>query len=160
LHESDYVQPTMTADRGPLHLEGRYNYEDRESLSGFAGWNLETSSKLTLSLTPMLGGVVGNTDGVIPAVELTLGYGRAELYWENEYVIDLNESSDSYFYNWSELSLSATEWLSAGLVTQRSRVIHTSRDLQRGPFVGVNAGPVEGAAYFFNPWSDDNYFVL
>jgi len=158
-HESDYVQPTLTADRGALHLEGRYNYEDRESVSGFAGWNFETGSKLSLALTPMLGGVVGNTDGVIPACELTLGYGLAELYAENEYVIDLNESSDSFFYNWSELSFSATRWLSGGLVTQRSRIIHTSRDLQRGPFVGVTAGPIEATGYFFNPGSDDHYFV-
>ena len=28
-----YLQPTMIADRGRLHLESRYNYEDRESLS-------------------------------------------------------------------------------------------------------------------------------
>ena len=29
--EADYVQPTLTADRGALHLEGRYNYEARNT---------------------------------------------------------------------------------------------------------------------------------
>ena len=31
--ESDYIQPTFKADRDWLHLETRYAYEDRKSLS-------------------------------------------------------------------------------------------------------------------------------
>jgi hypothetical protein len=42
-----YMQPTVIADRGRLHLESRYNYEDRESLSVFAGVNLEVPSSST-----------------------------------------------------------------------------------------------------------------
>ena len=30
-NEANYLQPTLTADRGALHLEARYNYEDRET---------------------------------------------------------------------------------------------------------------------------------
>src|SRR5262245_44543305 len=37
--DDNYVQPTIVAERGPLHLETRYNYEDRHAVSGFAGWN-------------------------------------------------------------------------------------------------------------------------
>ena len=37
--DDDYVQPTVTADRGRLHFESRYNYEGRDSVSFFAGWN-------------------------------------------------------------------------------------------------------------------------
>ena len=31
--DDDYVQPTVTADRGRLHFESRYNYEGRDSVS-------------------------------------------------------------------------------------------------------------------------------
>src|SRR5262245_53927534 len=55
--DDDYVQPTLTADRGPLHLEGRYNYEDLRSVSAFAGWNLSWGDSVSLELTPMFGGV-------------------------------------------------------------------------------------------------------
>ena len=157
--ETDYLQPIASADRGALHLEGRYNYEDLESVSGFAGWNYETGSKFTLALTPMFGGVVGRTDGVIPALEFTLGHGRLELYSESEYVLGLREWSDTFFYNWSELSLSAVGPLSVGLVTQRTKLIDNSRDLQRGPFIRLEMGRIEGSAYFFNPGSDDRYFI-
>jgi hypothetical protein len=36
-NEANYLQPTLTADRGALPLEGRYNYEDRETGSAFVG---------------------------------------------------------------------------------------------------------------------------
>jgi hypothetical protein len=42
--EPDYLQPTLAADRGSWHLEGRYNYEDRESASAFVGWSYETET--------------------------------------------------------------------------------------------------------------------
>ena len=38
--DRDFVQPTVTADRGALHLEARYNYEDRETGSAWVGYNL------------------------------------------------------------------------------------------------------------------------
>jgi len=159
--EPDYLQPTLSADRGALHLEGRYNYEDRESASAFVGWNYETDTetKLRLALTPMFGAVVGKTHGAIPALELTLGVSRLELYSESEYVLDARDSNDSFFYHWSELAFSATDFVSAGLVIQRSRLIHNSREIQSGPMVRLTRGPWEGAAYFFNPGSEEHYFV-
>jgi len=157
--DDDYVQPTLTADRGALHLESRYNYEGRESLSAFIGWNLEYGKTVTVALTPMFGGVVGGTDGIVPGVELTLDFRRVELYAEGEYVIDLNESSDSFLYSWSELSVSLTDWLRGGVVTQRTRVRREPREIERGILAGVTLGPIEGTVYFFNPGSDDHYIV-
>jgi hypothetical protein len=158
--DDDYVQPTVAADRGALHLESRYNYEDRQSVSGFAGWNFEVGSTLNLELTPMLGGVVGETDGVIPALELTLSFRRFEFYSEGEYVFELNRSRDRFLYSWSEFSLWPTDWLRAGVVTQRTLLFHGPRDVQRGLLAGATVGRVEGVVYFFNPGSDDYYFVV
>ena len=158
--EEDFVQPTFKADRGILHLETRYNYEDRESASFFAGANFEFGDKVKLALTPMIGGLVGETDGIIPALEADLTIGPFEAYGEAEYVFDLGDSESSYFYMWSELSVWPTEWLRAGVVTQRTRVYRTDRDIQRGLLVGVSFKWVEGAVYFFNPGSDDHFTVV
>jgi hypothetical protein len=157
--EDDYVQPTFTADRGALHLETRYNYEGRRSMSGFVGWNLQAGTNVTLEATPMAGAVFGETDGLIPALALTLGFRSLEFYAENEYVFDLNSSEDSFFYNWSEFSVWATDWLRAGIVTQRTRVFQQPREIQRGFLIGAMAGRVEGTVYVFNPGSDDHYVV-
>ena len=57
--DDDYIQPTVAAAHGALHLEGRYNYEDRRSVSGFVGWNLQFGNTVTFALTPMFGAVAG-----------------------------------------------------------------------------------------------------
>jgi hypothetical protein len=158
--ESDYIQPTVRADRDWLHLETRYAYEDRKSLSFFAGVNFEFGKDVKLALTPMIGGLVGDVDGVIPAAELDFTVWRFEAYGEAEYVFDLNDSDSKFFYMWSELSVRPTEWLRAGLVTQRTRVYRTERDIQRGPLVGVSFSKIDATFYWFNPGADDHLAVL
>ncbi len=58
--DRDYVQPTLTADRGWLHLEARYNYEALDTSSLWIGYNYNVGDKVELELTPMLGGVFGD----------------------------------------------------------------------------------------------------
>src|SRR5262245_27308047 len=66
--ESDYIQPTFKADRNWLHLETRYAYEDRKSLSFFAGVNFEFGNDVKIAVTTMIGGLVDSVDGIIPGV--------------------------------------------------------------------------------------------
>ena len=51
--EDNYVQPTVTADHGRLHLESRYNYEEHHTLSALVGWNFEFGETVKLDLTPI-----------------------------------------------------------------------------------------------------------
>ena len=146
-----YAQPTVMADHGALHLEARYNYEALKSGSAWIGWNLETGKELTLNATLMAGGVVGDLRGVAPGYELTLAWKAFELYSEGEYVIDTSDSSGNFFYNWAQLGWSPLEWLSVGLVTQRTRVYHTGLDVQRGVFVGFTYKSLSLNVYVFNP---------
>lgn len=157
--EEDFVQPTFKADRGLFHLETRYNYEDRDSTSFFVGANFELGDEAKLALTPMIGGLVGQTDGIVPGLEADFAWGPFEAYGEAEWVFDIGDSESSFFYMWSELSLWPTDWLRAGVVTQRTRVYRTERDIQRGLLVGVSFRRVEGAVYVFNPGSDDHFVV-
>ena len=158
--ENDYVQPTLKVERSWLHLETRYAYEDRHSLSIFAGANFEFGEDITLAITPMAGVLVGDVTGVIPAIELDFTAWRFEAYGEAEYVFDLDDSSSTFFYMWSELSLWPVKWARAGLVTQRTRVYRADRDIQRGPMLGVRFSRVEGTLYLFNPGADDHLTVV
>jgi hypothetical protein len=157
--DEDYIQPTVAADHGALHLEGRYNYEDRRSVSGFVGWNMQFGTIVTLELTPMFGTVAGDTNGIIPGVELDLAWRRLEFSLEGEYVIDVDSRRDRFLYSWSEGSVWITDSLRAGVVTQRTRVYKTPRDIQRGVLVGANVSKVELAMYLFNPGSNDHFLV-
>ena len=156
----EYVQPTITAVRGWLHLEARYNYEDLETASLWAGYNFGGGEKLAWELTPMLGGVFGNTTGIAPGYKGSLSWWKLELYSEGEYVIDTGHSSDSFFYNWSELALVPVDWFRIGLVTQRTRAYETDRDIQRGMLVGISFEPVSFTTYVFNPDGTEPTFVF
>ena len=70
-----FVLPVFRADKNKLHLEARYNYEDRETFSGWIGYNFSGGDDVfSYTFTPMLGGVVGLSNGVAPGLEFTLTY--------------------------------------------------------------------------------------
>ena len=147
----DYLQPTVTADRGALHLEARYNYEASRTGSFWVGWNLSAGEKLKLEFTPMVGGVFGDTRGFAPGYTGTLAWWNLQFYSQGEWVIDLDDSSASFFYTWSELSLAPAGWLRLGLAVQRTKLYQTERDIQRGFLVGFTFGKVGLTGYVFNP---------
>jgi DNA-binding NtrC family response regulator len=47
-----------------------------------------------------------------------------------------SHSSDSFFYNWSELTIAPWDWVRFGMVTQRTRLYDSDREIQRGFLVG------------------------
>lgn len=147
----DYAQPTVTADRGWLHLEVRYNYEALKTGSAWLGYNFAGGEELAWEITPMVGGVFGDLNGIAPGYKGSLGWWKLELYSEGEYVFDTGNSSDSFFYNWSELTLAPWERLRFGLVTQRTHVYQTDREIQRGLLVGFSFRKVDLTTYVFNP---------
>ena len=158
--DREYVQPTLTIDRDWLHLEARYNYEAIDTASTWVGYNFSGGDKLAWELAPMLGAVFGETTGIAPGYKGSLSWWKLELYSEGEYVFDLNDSSDSYFYNWSELTFSPVDWLRFGIVTQRTRLYESDRDIQRGLLVGVSWKALDIAAYVLNPDEDKPTFVF
>jgi hypothetical protein len=158
--DANFVQPTLYADRGRLHLEARYNYEAQKTGSLWVGANFELGERVTLSLTPMFGVVFGETDGVAPGLELTLAVWKLELYSEGEWVIDTGNQADSFYYNWSELSVQLTDWARAGLVAQRTRVYQSDRDIQRGILAGVQWKQVSLTGHVFEPFSDQPTYVI
>jgi hypothetical protein len=161
VHESrDYLQPTITADRGWLHLEARYNYEAFDTASVWVGYNFAGGEKLAWEITPMLGGVFGDTTGIAPGYKGSLSWWKLELYSEGEYLFNTRHSSESFFYNWSELSLAPLDWFHFGLVSQLTRLYQTDREIQRGFLVGVSWKKVHLTTYVFNPDESHPVFVI
>jgi hypothetical protein len=146
----EYVQPTFSADRGWLHLETRFNYENLETGSVWAGYNFSGGKKVEWEFTPMLGGVFGDTTGVAPGYRFSLTYWKLEFSSEGEWVFDLRNSDGSFFYNWSELSVSPVDWFRFGLVGQRTRAYRSEVEIQRGLLVGFAYKKIDFTTYVFN----------
>jgi len=154
------VLAVATADRGQLHLEARVNYEAIDSGSLFVGWKFSGGEKITYEVTPILGAVFGQMEGIAPGFEAAIGYGIVDFYMEAEYVRDLEVREDSFTYSWSELGFSPLEWLRFGLVGQRTTVYQSDRDIQRGFFAQVIYRKATLGVYVFNPDDSDNRFAV
>ena len=100
-----------------------------------------------------------NTMGIAPGYNGSLSWRRLELYTEGEYVVDTEESDESFFYTWSELTIAPADWWRAGLVVERTKVYETAFDIQRGLLAGVTVGRVDLTAYVLNP-DEDTTVVL
>jgi hypothetical protein len=150
--EQGYADPIVTADHRWLHLEGRYNYEDLKTGSLWFGYNVNlTPKKVDITLTPMVGGVFGRTNGIAPGLEASFTYQKFNFWIGNEYVFDLSDPSSSYFYTWPQVTYSPVDWLHVGVVAQRTQAIQT--DTQAGFLLGISHQKMEFTSYILDPGS-------
>ena len=143
-HAEFFLSPIATADRGWLHLEARYNYENLYTGSLWVGYNVSLGKTLSLSVTPMIGGVLGRTNGIAPGCEASLTYKKVEASVSNEYVFDTASKAGNFYYAWPQLT----------------KVYHTSINIQRGFLVGFSHKQLEFTTYVFNPQLDKLTVVL
>jgi hypothetical protein len=159
-HGNDYTSWIGAADRGPLHLEARVNYESVGARSAFVGWTFSGGEEIAWEVTPIVGGAWGSLRAFVPGVEASVSSGRFDFYIEGEYVRDHGDLDSSYLYAWSELGFKPVEWLRAGLVAQRTRAYGGERDIQRGPFAQLTWRNFTLGGFWFNPGASDQVFVL
>jgi hypothetical protein len=155
-----FVLPVFLADKNKLHFEARYNYEDRETFSGWVGYNFVGGNNFEYTITPMIGGVVGLSDGVAPGIEITLSYKGFELYSEAENYFDFESSENDFFYIWTDLTYSPNDWLWFGISGQRTRLYESDLDIQRGLLIGAGLKQWELTTYVYNVVSDDPFVMI
>ena len=158
--DNDILIGVFRQDLGTLHLEARYNYEGRNTASVFGGWTFSAGESFTIALTPMAGVAFGRTAGIVPALEMSLGYGMFDFYGEGEYLIDVNDKSGNFFYSWLELGITPNDLFRGGLAAQRTRVFESPLDVDRGLFAQINPVPVSVSVYAFNLFTDSWFMVM
>lgn len=155
---------TGCADHKSLHLEARYNYEDQNTLSTFAGWSFEGGKKIQFNIKPMMGILAGNTNGFAPAMEIQIAYKIFDFYAESEYVINMNgknekENDNNYFYAWRELAITPIKCLRTGITGQRMHLLNRKTSVQRGVFAEFSFWKLTTALYYFRDASKQNLFI-
>ena len=158
--DDDFLQPTVTADRGKLHLEARYNYEDSNTGSLWVGYNLTVDGEVTLVFTPMVAAVVGDTDGAAPGYNLVVDWWKLAFFSQSEYVIDTSDSANNFLYTWTELSVWPWDWLGAGVVVQRTRVADLGFEAEPGVLLGLAWKNASVTAYVFGLDESDQTVVV
>ncbi|MBP6979092.1 MAG: hypothetical protein PHD61_10575 [Bacteroidales bacterium] len=160
MKENFIFLPIYSADKSHLHLEARYNYEDLNTFSAWMGYNFSGGKNTEYKITPMVGGIIGRTNGIAPGLEILIGLDRFEFSSESEYVFDLQEKENDFFYNWTDLTYSPLDWLWLGLSTQLTLLYQDNFEYQPGFLVGGGFKRYEMSGYLFSPGFDELYFVL
>jgi hypothetical protein len=160
LPDETYLNPVVTADKNYLHLEARYNYEDLDTGSVFAGINFQTGDSIELNVTPMIGGVFGNSNGVSPGFLLEVNFDKFTLSSEGEYFFSSDDKEFNFFYSWSEFVYSPSDWIWFGIAGQRTRAYETDLEVQRGLVLGLAKGNFSVAGYVMNIGWDDVFGVI
>jgi hypothetical protein len=161
LRDDFLVVPQYRGDRRWMHIEGRANYEARNTLSGWFGYNIDGGRKFRFKFTPMAGIAFGDIKGLAPGLEISLDYVGLKFYSQSEYLFDLNSPNGDYFYTWSELTYSPLKWFWFGVNAQRTPLFPTSLDIQPAFLVGFGAPWWGFSGYVYNLGLDDTpYFLL
>jgi len=147
------------ADHKSLHLETRYNYEDRKTASVFAGYMFEAGNKLKLNITPMMGFVFGNTNGIAPGLEASLAWKKLDFYSETEYVFDLDGKENNFLYTWTELAISPFRNFRTGISGNRTRLYQSGLEVQKGIFAEYSFWKLTAGVHYFNPFSSDEFVI-
>lgn len=155
-----FVTPMINADKNKLHLEGRYNYEDIKTVSFFGGYNFTGGHKIEYRFTPILGVVLGNTNGIAPGLKIDLTWGGFRLYSEMEYLININDKTNSFYFNWSELTYAPKDWFWVGVTGQRTRIYGNALDIQRGFLVGLSSKNLYFTGYLLNPFTENTLGII
>lgn len=158
--EDGYAQPTFTADHKWLHLEARYNYENFRTGSIWGGYNFSWGKSWQFSVTPMIGGVFGRTNGIALGCEASVAWKVLTFSLDNEYVFDTSSKSGNFYYAWPQVTIQPKSWLNFGGVAQHTKAFQTDTNIQRGFFVGTQYKALEFTTYVFEPGGNNASVVL
>ena len=117
----------------------------------WTGYNLSGGANLKWALTPMVGVVFGQRTGVAPGLEGSLSYKRLSFYSSAEYVFDVKNRDNNFFYAWPQLTFAPVNWLRVGIAAQHTKVYNTKLSTDYGPEISVSHKRFYFTSYILNP---------
>ncbi|MFD1316452.1 hypothetical protein [Namhaeicola litoreus] len=152
--------PVYILDKGWLHMEARYNYEDLNTFSAWFGYNFSGGNHFKYTFTPMIGGLAGKLNGLSPGLEVDFDFYGFNLNSSSQYVFNFKDRHSDFYYNWTDFTYAPLDWMSFGFSFQRTQLYQNSLELQYGPMIDLGYKWFELSCYYFNPFNNDPYFVL
>lgn len=160
LNSKPVIQPILHIETPRnWHLEFRYNYEDAETFSMYAGKKFEAGSEFEWSITPMAGLSVGKFTGASLAF-------NSEAEWKNfyagsqtQYSHALQSNTESFFFSWSELGYNIHKNFYSGIAMQYTLQKGWS-EFVPGFTTGLSFKNIQFPCYIFSPFNSGRYFIL
>lgn len=161
--EGDLVQVPMIHYQSSSNWYGeiRYNYEDMKTFSFYAGKVFSKESRLSYSILPILGGVMGKFNGGSVGLNISMDYDQLFFSTQSQCTFSSEDQIHNFFFSWSELGFQVKEWIYTGLAVQQTLFWQTSSMLtEPGIVVGFSFKDWTFPLYTFRPMSTDAYYVL
>ena len=140
--------------------EVRYNYEDVQTFSLYAGKTFSREDSLSYSFTPLAGIVVGKFRGV--SIGMNVALERRGFYFSSvlQYTMSVENKKGNFLFSWSELGYQATRHFYVGLTLQQTCLYQTACRWEPGLQVSLSFKKWIFPVYAFNPTDNKRYFVM
>lgn len=147
--------------RSPNNWYGeiRYNYEDAQTVSFYAGKTFSGGKLAEYSITPMAGYSTGVFTGVSLGVNTDVEWKSFYFSAQSQYSMSSKTKEDNFLFSWSELGYSISDHFFTGISLQYTRTI-CQTDLEPGIVTGLSFKNFEIPFYVFKPFRSSRYFVL
>jgi hypothetical protein len=145
-----------------LYIEGRYNYEELNTLSLYVGKNLTgVVRKVSYSVIPLIGVVAGQFKGGSAGFNAAVEYSNFFFSTQSQYTVSINKNYSDFYFTWCELGYQPLKWVYAGFTVQQTYLQNVETLYTEPGFVlGFSLGKFTLPLYVFNPLQNSNYFVL
>jgi hypothetical protein len=141
------------------YAEARYNYEDINTFSLYAGRTFSQERKFSWSLTPMVGGMAGKLKGGSFGLNSECNYKKIYFSSQAQYCMSAESRLENFFYNWSEICYQPKEWFYAGFAFQHTRLYSSNSVVDPGVLIAFSYKQWNFPFYGFNLSADKRYFV-
>lgn len=85
------------------YAEGRYNYEDEKTFSLYISKTFSNKKNLSYSLTPLIGGALGNFNGISAGLNMEGDYKKFLFSFQTQYSFSTDQRQKNFFIigqNW------------------------------------------------------------
>lgn len=142
------------------YTEARFNYEDLNTFSIYAGKIFSRDNKLSYSIIPILGGVMGKFQGGSLGLNLNIEYKQWFLSSQSQYTFSPSNKASNFCYSWSEVGYEIWKWLYVGAAVQYTKQQQLKAELEPGVVVGLSVGNWTFPLYGFSVMDNNRYFLL
>jgi len=159
-HQSSLFVPIIHIEtKHNWYGEVRYNYEDVQTISMYAGKTFSGGNKFNYTLTPLIGYSAGNFTGSSLALNNEVDWKNFYFSSQSQYSFSFKKEVSNFFFTWSELGYNVSSNFFAGAALQYTWQLNKGEG-EPGFVAGINFKNFSVPFYVFNPFKQASYIVL
>jgi hypothetical protein len=142
------------------YAEARYNYDDLQTFSLYAGRTFSKENDFSYALTPMIGGMVGKLKGGSVGLNTAFSFRKFNFSSQSQYSVSAENQTSNFFFSWSDLCYQPLDWMYTGISLQHTQLYRANALVEPGVLIGFSFDRWTFPIYSFSPFGSERYFVV